>query len=277
MFALLLFQAYQCTKRSNYLDEAITAFRDLRNMSATTVARDNFNNGFMLLRSLLKRLDLFSLWQDFEELMRLFPELANDGPGEVFRRVNISFFWACLARTNMHPSVSIAYETAMSLLQETLVFCPTLQIQHLRLTQSFTEGGRLPLDYASYQIENGQVKAAIETLEQGRALLWSEMRGLHTSTDQLRAASPALADRFVDINQGLESVAMSVARGDDDDLGHSGETGTGSRENSISHLVLTQRRLLEERNSLVSHIRSLPGFEHFLNAAASHGPVIIVN
>ena len=253
-------------------------------MSATTVARDNFNNGFMLLRSLLKRLDLFSLWQDFEELMRLFPELANDGPGEVFRRVNISFFWACLARTNMHPSVSIAYETAMSLLQETLVFCPTLQTQHLRLTQSFTEGGRLPLDYASYQIENGQVKAAIETLEQGRALLWSEMRGLRTSTDQLRAASPALADRFVDINQGLESVAMSVARGDDDDLGHS-ETGTGCRENSISHLVLTQRRLLEERNSLVSHIRSLPGFEHFLkspsfdflNAAASHGPVIIVN
>ena len=142
--------------------------------------------------------------------------------------------------------------------------------------------GRFPSDYASYQIQNGQVKQAIETLEQGRALIWSEMRGLRTSADKLRAADPALADKFVDINQRLESVTMSVAQ-DDDEMGRT-ETGAG-RENTISHLVFTQRRLLEERDTLITHIQSLPGFEHFLklpsfdflNAAASHGPVIIIN
>ena len=285
MFAELLFDAYQCTKKSNYLDEAISTFRYLHNMSAAKGTRDHFNSGLMLRESLVARLRSIPGREDFEELMRLFPKLANDDSGEVFERVKISFVWAGLARVNMHSSVSMAYETAMLLLQEALVFCPTLQTQHLRLAKAFNQGERLPSssDYASYLIQNGHVKQAVETLEQGRTLIWSEMRGLRTSTDQLRAADPALADKLADINQRLELVAMSVVQSDDD-MGHD-ETGSGSGEYSIGHLVLTQRRLLEERNSLISHIQSLPGFEHFLkppsfdflNCVTSHGPVIIVN
>ena len=179
----------------------------------------------------------------------------------------------------------MAYETAISLLQEALVFCPTLQTKHLRLAKAFNQGARWPSssEYASYLIENGHVKQAVETLRQGRTLIWSEMRGLRTSTDQLRAADPALADKLADINQRLESVVMSVVQSDDN-MGH-GETETGSRGCSIGNLVLTQRRLLEERKSLISHIQSLPGFEHFLKppsfdflkCVTSHGPFIIVN
>jgi hypothetical protein len=216
MFANILFHAYQSTKRSDYLNEAITTLRDLRKISAPNKVT-HFDVGYLLLQSLVARLNLFHRREDFEELMQLCPELANDDSGEVFTRFKIPCIWATAARVNMHPSASIAYETAMSLLQETLVFCPTLQTQHLRLAQAFREGGRLPLDYASYQIQNGQVKQAVETLERGRALIWSEMRGLRTSTDQLRAANPALADKFADINQRLESVTMSVAQSDDDE------------------------------------------------------------
>ena len=284
IFADILFEAYERTKNLDYLDEALTTFRDIHNMSARKVTWTRFNSGYKLCQSLLARLQLFHRQEDFKEVMQLFPKLANDGSKEVFDRVKISFYWAGFARINRHPSASMAYETAMSQLQETLAFCPTLQTQHLCLAQAFLEGGSLPSDYASYQIEGGQVRQAVETLEQGRALIWSEMRGLRTSTDQLRAANPALADKFVDINQRLESVTMSVARSDDDDLGHS-KTGTESGEHAIGHLVLTQRRLLEDRNLLISHIQSLPGFEHFLklpsfhflNSATSHGPVIIVN
>ena len=286
MFAKVLFEAYLCTKRSHYLDEAITTFRYLHNMSAEKGSWVHFNSGLMLWQSLIARLQSLPGWEDFEELMRLLPELANDGSGDVFERVKISFFWAGLARVNMHPSVSIAYETAMSLLQEALIFCPTLQTKHLRLAEAFKQGERLPSssDYASYLIQNGHVKQAVETLEQGRTLIWSEMRGLRTSTDNLRAADPALADKLADINQRLESVAMSVVQSDNDEM-DSSEIGTGSRDYSIGHLVLTQRRLLEERNSLISHIQSLPGLEHFLKppsfdflkSVTSHGPVIIVN
>ncbi|KAN0130705.1 CHAT domain containing protein [Lactarius tabidus] len=284
MFASILLRAYQRTEKSDYLNEAITVYRDLRKVSAPKAT--HFHVGYLLYQSLILRHDLFHLPQDFEELMQLCPELANDSSGDILSRVDIPRFWSTAARMNMHPSASTAYETAMSLLQEILVFCPTLQTQHLRLVQAFGGCWRMPSDYASYQIENGQVKQAIETLEQGRALIWSEMRGLRTATNQLSlcATNPAVVDKFADINQKLESVAVSVALSDDDDLGRS-ETGTRHCDHSIGHLVLTQRRLLEERNTLISHIQSLPGFEHFLrppsfdflNSAASHGPVIIVN
>jgi tetratricopeptide (TPR) repeat protein len=280
-FGNILFYAYQSTKRSDYLNEAITMHRDIRKISASNKAT-HFDVGYVLFLLLFARLKLFRRREDFEEVMQLCPEVAKDDSGAVFTRFTISCRWANTARANMHPSASIAYETAMSQLQETLVFCPTLQTQHLRLAQVF-RGNRLPLEYASYQIQNGGVGQAVETLERGRALIWSEMRGLRTSTDQLRAADPALADKFADINRRLESVTMSVALSDDDGTGATGsEPGT---EHPIGHLVLTQRELLEERNSLITHIQSLPGCEHFLkqpsfdflNSAASHGPVIIIN
>jgi tetratricopeptide (TPR) repeat protein len=281
-FAEVLFHAYEPTKRLDYLDEAITTFRDLRKISAPNKVT-HFDTGYTLLLSLARRLLLFGRREDFEELMQLCPELANDASGAVFTRFKIPCIWAKVARAAMHPSASIAYETAMSLLQETLVFCPTLQTQHLRLANAFVEGWRLPSEYASYQLENGQVKQAVETLERGRALIWSEMRGLRTSTNQLHAANPALADKFADINQRLESVTISVALSDDDD--EMGGSETRRREHLIGYLVPTQRRLLEERNSLITRIQSLPGFEHFLkppsfdvlNTAAAHGPVIIIN
>ena len=86
-------------------------------------------------------------------------------------------------------------------MQENLVFSPTLQIQHYRLAQAPREVGALPSDYASYQIETHQINQAIVTLERGRPLLWSEMRGHSTSTDQLHAADPVLAERFAAINR----------------------------------------------------------------------------
>ena len=284
MFATVLFHAHISTNRLDYLNEAIATFRDIRKVSTPTKSR--FHVGCMLLWALIGRFGWFlGMYRpDFEEFIQLCPEIANDVSGEVFTRFEIPCVWATVARLKTHPSASTAYEMAMSLLQETLIFCPTLQTQHLRLAQTFKGGRRLPSDYASYQIGNGQVKQAVETLERGRALIWSEMRGLRTSADRLRAANPALADKFASLNQRLESVTISVAKSDDE-IGRS-ETGTSRRrEHSIGYLVSTQRKLLEERSSLVTHIQSLPGFEHFLkspsfdvlNSAATHGPVIIVN
>ena len=282
MFANILLHAYRRTERLGYLDEAITLYRHLRKLS-----NNPHDVGWKLYPALTERLNLrVDLKQDFEELMQLSRELANDSSEPLFTRFKMSCSWAGNARLNMmHPSVSLAYETAMSQLEEILAFCPTLQTQHYRLADVFTTWGRFPSDYASYRMENGQVNQAIETLERGRALIWSEMRDLRASTDQLRAADPALANKFSDITWRLESVTMSVAKSDEEEVvGHS-ETGAEPREDSIGHLVLMQRRLLDERNTLISHIQSLPGLEDFLkplsfdvlNSAAACGPVIIIN
>ena len=279
-FAKILLHAYLRTEILDYLNEAITIYQGLRKNSAIPRGNHFFKMGCELQGSLGIRFKLLPSLQDFSELMQVSFELANDSSGEIFIRFDVSCFWAMGARLcRKNLSATIAYEKAMSLLEEIHAFCPTLRTQHHRIAEAWRKNENFPADYASYLIEKGLAKQGIKTLERGRAFIWSEMRLLRSSTDQLRAADPALADKLVDVNRKLESVAMSVVQSDDDDL------RIGLCDHSIGHLVLTQRRLLEERNSLISHLRSLPGFEHFLklpsfdflNAAASHGPVIIVN
>lgn len=68
----------------------------------------------------------------------------------------------------------------------------------------------MPFDYASYQIDLGHLEVAIETLEQGRALLLSEMRGLRAPMAQLIEEDPPLAKRFAEINQELEALTISI-------------------------------------------------------------------
>ena len=75
------------------------------------------------------------------------------------------------------------------------------------------------------------------------------MRGLRTSTDQLTTADPVLAERFADINRRLESVTTSVAQTENE-----GPEGM----DLVGRLISMQRRLLEERDTLISEIQSFP-------------------
>jgi CHAT domain-containing protein len=282
--AEFLFESYRHTSRLDHLNEAIITLRHVLHMPGTN--RIRLPVAEELLKMIDERWRLFHGRQDFEEMMSLFSELVNTKSEPAFHRFPISCEWASKARDHAHPCTSDAYENAMSLMQETLVFSPTLQTQHLRLVVTLKEFEGVPLDYVSYQIETMKLKQAVQTLERGRGLLWSEMRGFRPSIDQLRAAHPSLADKLVVTNQKLEFVTMSAAQCDSEEIGHSG-TGAEHRGgmDSFGHLVTTQRRLLEERNNLISRTQSLPGFENFLqppsfdvlNSAATHGPVIIIN
>ena len=126
----------------------------------------------------------------------------------------------------------------------------------------------------------GQVENAIETLERGRGLLWSEMRGFRTSIEQLRVVDSRLARRFADANRDLEALTVSpYAQMNDDNA--EGLDGM----DPFSRLVVKQRKLLEERNGIITQIQALPGLDQFLmspsfetfRSAAGHGPVIIIN
>ena len=69
---------------------------------------------------------------------------------------------------------------------------------------------KMLLDYASPLVHTSQLKQAIEALEQGRALLWSEMRYLRPSIDRLCGANGPLAEKLIATdNQGLEEPTMS--------------------------------------------------------------------
>ncbi|KAH9032882.1 hypothetical protein EDB85DRAFT_2231220 [Lactarius pseudohatsudake] len=288
-FAEILLESFQRGNNTEYLDDAITTYRNVLGMPG--IQRIRHLATLRLLGSLGKHIQLLGHkrhQQDLDEMMRLFPEIVNDQSAQVSARFQFSCTWAKNARhfgSFGYPSILVAYQTAMTLIQDTLVFSPTLQIQHSRLVLMNEDVRTLPLDYASYHIQMGLLEEAIEILERGRALLWSEMRGLRVSVNHLWGVDPTLAEKFAAINQNLETVTMSVAASD-----AMVETNNRSAEatyglDSFGRLVLEQRKLLEYRNELIRQIQSLPGFQSFLKtpsfdalkSAASCGPVIIIN
>ena len=142
----------------------------------------------------------------------------------------------------------------------------------------------MPLDYASYQIELGLFEEAIETLEQGRALLWSEMRGLRTQIYQLVKDDSPLAKRFTEINHELEALTISTTPSGRPELEDDIIQG-GDWTDPFGRLVVMRQKLVEERDELISQIQGRPELKGFLKtppfvtlrSAALHGPVILVN
>jgi CHAT domain-containing protein len=217
----------------------------------------------------------------FNEMMQLFPMAVNDERARTPDRFLLSCDWARIAHISGHPSTLAAYDYAISLMQDTLTFAPTLDTQHSRLVRMRDDYDNLPLDHASYHVSTGQLRRAIETLERGRALIWSEMRGLRTSIDQICATNSHLADNFAAVNRDLEMLTLAISANSNDDR----RDGGSVRIDPFGHLVVQQRKLLDDRNKLISQIQALPGFETFLEPpsfdklhfAAARGPVIIIN
>jgi tetratricopeptide (TPR) repeat protein len=284
LFGEILFEAFERTNKIEYLHELINADHQLLTCPLPKFQR--FPVIARLIGSLLNRSRISpgQCTQDMHEVVELYPQLLDDGTTLSLRdRFQSACYWALLARENQHPSVSTAYETALSLMQDTLLFAPTLQLQHdiLALGDGYRD---MPLDYASYQVELGHLEQAIETLEKGRALLWSEMRHLRISIDQFLKADPDLGGRFAAVNRDLEELTKSIPPSHkisiDDVIADDLRAG-----DKFGQLLRKQRGLLKEREELISQIKALPDFDRFLaspsfdtlRSAASSGPVIIIN
>jgi tetratricopeptide (TPR) repeat protein len=280
-FANFLYFAFIHIKRVEYLDESVTLHREVLGVEDPRLIR--FATIRRLIESLSSRLRLFRHESDLDEIMELFASGVEDTYATVPSRFELACDWAYTARISVHHSLPTAYEYAMSLMQSSLVFAPTLPIQHDRLVEK-RDLYKTPLNFASYQIRMGKLELAIETLEQGRALLWSEMHGLRTSTDQLRTADPGLADKFTAINKELEILTTSTWS--DEGLGIvDGIFECDKQMVQYPDLMVRQQKLLKDRDALMWQIRGLPGFENFLlplsfdalRSASSNGPVIIIN
>jgi len=278
----ILFHAFKCTDEIEYLDESIAVLRRILEMSSAR--RDHLKVIDCLVAALSIRSSLSRDQKDFDECMRLVSAVC-DGTYtslSVRDRFLMSRNWADNARRNGHDATSTAYETAISSMQDTLLFAPTLETQHFNLVASRDAYEELPLDIASYEVDSGRLKEAIQTLERGRALIWSELRGLRTSIHQLEV-DPHLAEEFTAVNRELETLTTSISSGtvmnDSDEL----ETGIGM--DKFGRVVVRHRELLAKRNELISKIQTLPGLEGFsetptfdtLRSAAAHGPVVIIN
>ncbi|KAH9169872.1 CHAT domain-containing protein [Lactarius sanguifluus] len=264
LFGLILFEAFKRTSEVEYLDESMSTLgRVLEYPFAQHIRLGTLRR---LSLSLLIRSTCFRgrRMEDVDEGVKLLSRCVTDGHASAPSQFQFACSWASFARGFRHSSTSTAYENAMSLMQKALPFAPTLQLQRATLrvatTPDYSQG--MPLDYASYQIDLRQLEKAIETLERGGGIL-ALFAAVNRDLEELTKSIPP-------------SHVLSMDSGGADDLRAVDPFGCP---------LLKQRRLLKEREDLISQIQVLPGFDSFLTfpsfdtlrSAASCGPVIIIN
>ncbi len=151
-----------------------------------------------------------------------------------------------------------------------------------RFTQEdhLAELAGLASDAAAAAIAAGQPRRAVELLEQGRQVLWTQALHLRSDLTQLQEKAPELASRLDMARSQLDSPVPDSGSG-----GFSLRAQVGHHEPVPHRLAESRRQLARAWDDIVQQVRRLDGFEHFLKpvpfdeirAGAAAGPVAIIN
>ena len=171
--------------------------------------------------------------------------------------------WIKAAEDLHHSTMLLAYETALRLLVQHVATLPSLP-QHLPVLKAFTSS--LAVDAFSACLRNQSPQKAVELLEQGRAVFWSQLSRLRSPLDDVLASGPegkVLANEFTHLTALIRNALDSPG---------------SDRHDQVWRLNL-------QLQTVVSNIRELPGLKRFLlpplfsdlQQAAKGGPVIVLN
>ena len=145
------------------------------------------------------------------------------------------------------------------------------------------EWAGLACDAAASAILDDRPGLAVELLEQGRSVLWTQALKLRSDLSRLSEKAPGLAERLDSIRAILDSPVPEVTRFPSGRATDSSPAPGGDRsQHDVAEL---RRRMAREWDEVLAQVRAIDGFEHFLaavpyqelKAAASSGPVVIVN
>ncbi|PVF92651.1 hypothetical protein CPB86DRAFT_801841 [Serendipita vermifera] len=178
-------------------------------------------------------------------------------------------WWTRTASQINHDSLLTAYGCAIDLMP--LVAWLGLPIadrhQHLANIGGITRGA------AAAAISAEQYEKALDWLEQGRSIVWTQILQLRTPVDELRTINPDLANRLLQVAQLLDRGAQAR---------RSEEVQPSMKEEEVGRQY---RALTTEWESIIKEIRSIPDFETFLKSPISSrllnitqdGPVVVLN
>jgi tetratricopeptide (TPR) repeat protein len=221
-------------------------------------------------------IDAYSHTNDFEYLdkgMAAFQAAVNCETAPTSERFRVAKSWAQHADSS-HTSALDAYQAAIKLLPRLAMLGLDLQSRQQALT-SGSDG--LARDAAACAIRSGQYDRAVELLEEGRAIFWSQALQLRTPANELSDMAPELAERLREISFALERGSLREVSRDLPDT----QQKLLSMEKEASHFL----RLNDAWLATVEEVRRLDGFRDFLRPrclstlqrAAVNGPVIILN
>ncbi|KAG8942813.1 hypothetical protein FRC03_002867 [Tulasnella sp. 419] len=205
-----------------------------------------------------------------DEAFALLQKAASHPTGGIRLRFRKSFKWATLASSHKHNSRLEAYRSCLELLDQYVLTRTSVISRHQHLSDVIPTA--VASDAASNAIEMGKLETAVEFLEQGKTILWSQLGRYRTPLDELHKVDKELAMEFERLSLQLETAVVS--RGPQRRIGA-----------SLEEEARAYKRLSDEWDRLVERIRKLDGFQSFLKAipfgvvkqASIVGPIIVVN
>ncbi|KAG2141095.1 TPR-like protein [Suillus clintonianus] len=195
---------------------------------------------------------------------------ANVVSGGLRLRLQASLLWVRDAHQYSHDTQLEAYATSMELLDASMSATASVSSRHNSM-KDFPN--TLAIDAASCALRSGDVYRAVELLEQGRTVIWTQMTRLRTSLDGLLEHGDhavALTKKFRHLSSLLDKSPAN----------HLEETTRVNVEAEASRY----RRLVEDWNRVVEEIRKIEGFSRFLlpplfsdlQDAARDGPIVVL-
>jgi tetratricopeptide (TPR) repeat protein len=213
---------------------------------------------------------------DLDQAVKVFREGAELPTASPGRRVAAARGWAqCALQAGNPASATDGYATAI----EQLPLVAWHGLDQPTREHHLQEWSGLGPDAAAAAVAAGELTRAVELLEAGRSILWTQALHLRQDLALLQKAAPQLADRLAAARLILDAPAVSAARGP-------------SPADEADRLRAAERRMLDERRNAaqdwddaVAQVRQLEGFRDFLRPipfdelreAAAQGPVVMVN
>lgn len=205
---------------------------------------------------------------DAEKSIHYHSIAAMSPEGPPTARFEAARRWISIASSLNHASLLSAYECALDIMPRVAWLGLPIADRHQHLIQI----GGTTRDAAAAAISLGEYEKALEWLEQGRSIVWTQVLQLRTPVDRLREVDSGLADHIFHISRLL-------------DRGPEQKDLLDQEPRSMEEEGRWYRSLTSEWERTVEKIRSLPDFADFLRppkatrliGAAQHGPVVVVN
>lgn len=141
----------------------------------------------------------------------------------------------------------------------------------------------LAADAAAAAVLAGRRESAIELIEQGRSVLWTQLLRLRSDLTALADAAPELELRLREVGARLAAWGMADPNNSASDPD---STIHGAAEQAVvERRIRTRWELAREWDDIIARVRLVPGFESFhrpmsyqeLSGAVQGGPLAVVN
>ncbi|KAG2144241.1 CHAT domain-containing protein [Suillus clintonianus] len=200
---------------------------------------------------------------DLDEAFGLYVQLSYLSHAVSRSDLTAAKSWVTSAEEMNHESALLAYQTALKFLDQ-LVTILSSSPRHFDVVKVAIAS--LAMDAFSCSVRHGALTTAVEMVEQGRAVFWTQLARLRSPLDELSLSGDtgaALEKEFKQLSFGLRSAF---------------DQSTEEQSPQIRQLTI-------QWNDVVSRIRMQPDCSRFLlpplfsdlQKAAAEGPVIIVN